>query len=306
MNIKLINFSAATIIAKNTKVRGITGTAYYIAPEVIDREYNEKCDLWSCGVILYMLLSSYPPFDGSNDKEILNNVMQSSHSFKDPVWGPISLSAKDLIYKLLCPENIRLSAGDALAHPWILEFASPQRPNTTNMISVFTNLKSFFNSNKLRDAVQTFIATQCISAHDTKKLTEAFKAIDTNGDGKLSKEELLSHYIKAIGYENAEEEVDKIMSSVDTDNNGFINYTEFLKAAVSERVLLSSENLRRAFDLFDQDKSGTISAEELKKILQGGLISDDQVWKEIINSVNKNQNAEIDLREFEEIITSKL
>ena len=187
-----------------------------------------------------------------------------------------------------------------------MEHSTRRVSNPGKMISVFKNLKNFSNSNKLRDAVHTFIATQCISAHDTKKLTEVFKTIDINGDGKISKEELLTHYIKIMGYENAEEEVTKIMSILDTNKSGFVYYTEFLKAALSEQVVFSSENLRRAFDLFDQQKTGRISASGLKRVLEGGSISDDQVWKDIIKSVDENSDGKIDLREFEEIIASKL
>lgn len=119
----------------------------------------------------------------------------------------------------------------------------------------------------------------------------------------LSKEELLQHYVKVMGQENAEEEVNGIMKEVDTDSSGFINYTEFLKAAMSQRLLLSSQNLRKAFDLFDKDNSGTISAAELKKVLEGGLGSDDSVWLQIVNNFDQNSDGEIDLMEFEEIIT---
>ena len=96
------------------------------------------------------------------------------------------------------------------------------------------------------------------------------------------------------------------MSILDTNKSGFVYYTEFLKAALSEQVVFSSENLRRAFDLFDQQKTGRISASGLKRVLEGGSISDDQVWKDIIKSVDENSDGKIDLREFEEIIASKL
>ena len=76
--------------------------------------------------------------------------------------------------------------------------------------------------------MQTYIATQCVSSYDTKELKEIFKSIDSNGDGMLSKEELLQHFVKVMGQENAEEEVNGIMKEVDTDSSGFINYTEFL------------------------------------------------------------------------------
>ncbi|OMJ70954.1 hypothetical protein SteCoe_30949 [Stentor coeruleus] len=306
INIKIINFSTATILKKDAFLSGVIGTAYYIAPEVITSNYNEKCDIWSAGVVMFMLLSFYPPFDGNSDKEILEKVQRGTINYKNPIWTSISNQAKDLISKLLCPLDQRLSATEVLTHPFIVENALIPDSDQQNLVSAFQNLRGFRNSNKLRDAVQTFIATQCISAHDSKALKEVFKTIDTNGDGKLSKEELLSHYKKVMGDDHAEEEVSQIMKEVDTDNNGYINYTEFLKASISQKTLVSSQNLRRAFDLFDSDKSGSISAAELKKVLQGGNNTDDHVWKQIIKAFDQNSDGEIDLREFEEIITRSL
>ena len=79
------------------------GTAFYMAPEVITRDYNNLCDMWSAGVILYVLLSGYPPFYGDSDKEILDAVIQGYYDFDDEVWDEVSAEAKDIIRKLLCP-----------------------------------------------------------------------------------------------------------------------------------------------------------------------------------------------------------
>jgi calcium-dependent protein kinase len=305
MNIKLINFSTACIIGKNEHKRGLIGTAYYIAPEVISGDYNEKCDVWSAGVLLFMLLSFYPPFEGNSDKEILAKITEQKLEFKEAIWDNVSSEAKDLITKLLSPLETRLSASEALNHQWVCANTGSKAVDATHIVAALENLKSFHNSNKLRDAVQTFITTQCISVNDTKELTEVFKTIDANGDGKLSKEELLEHYIKFMGQGDAEQQVDRIMQELDSDKTGFINYTEFLKASLSEKTIMSSQNLRKAFDLFDRDRSGSISAMEIKKILEGGCISDNKVWTEIVRSFDQNSDGEIDLMEFADIISAK-
>lgn len=93
-----------------------------MAPEVVKRDYNNLCDMWSAGVILYVLLSGYPPFYGDNDKEILDAVMDGHYDFDDEVWEEVSDEAKDLIKSLLCPIDKRFSGKDALNHPWLNKF----------------------------------------------------------------------------------------------------------------------------------------------------------------------------------------
>eukprot|EP00358_Blepharisma_japonicum_P007134 CAMPEP_0202942832 /NCGR_PEP_ID=MMETSP1395-20130829/3072_1 /ASSEMBLY_ACC=CAM_ASM_000871 /TAXON_ID=5961 /ORGANISM="Blepharisma japonicum, Strain Stock R1072" /LENGTH=95 /DNA_ID=CAMNT_0049639535 /DNA_START=1073 /DNA_END=1357 /DNA_ORIENTATION=- len=95
------------------------------------------------------------------------------------------------------------------------------------------------------------------------------------------------------------------MKEVDTDKNGFVDYTEFLKAALNMEKVLSAENLKTAFKVFDRDGSGSISAAELRKILEGSVPSDDRVWNEIISEVDQNGDGEIDLQEFQDIILAK-
>lgn len=97
----------------------INGTPYYIAPEVLTNKYDEKCDIWSCGVILYILLCGYPPFNGENDSQILNSVKAGKYDFPTEEWSKISKDAKQLITKMLKYEpSERLSASECLASNW--------------------------------------------------------------------------------------------------------------------------------------------------------------------------------------------
>jgi calcium-dependent protein kinase len=111
----------------------IFGTAYYIAPEVLKGDYNEKCDIWSIGVILYILLSGKPPFDGNDDKEIVNSVRIGTYSLSGAEWKNISAEAKDLIKKMLTYDIAqRISAESALTHPWIKKkVTEPSDPKAT-------------------------------------------------------------------------------------------------------------------------------------------------------------------------------
>ena len=99
--IKIIDFGTSLQYEAGKFLDEKLGTPYYIAPEVLNKRYNEKCDIWSCGVILYIILSGVPPFNGANDQEIMKNVKIGKFSFSDPCWNNMSDKAKDLIKKLL-------------------------------------------------------------------------------------------------------------------------------------------------------------------------------------------------------------
>lgn len=306
LNIKLIDFSSACYYTNNKQIQGIIGSIYYIAPEVLTGPYNQKCDMWSCGIIMYILLCGHPPFDSDSDAEIIELIKRGKFTLDGEELALITSEAKDLISNLLIQSFSRLTAADALNHPWLKQSYNKSIPDTNVIQFALGNLKNFQSMNKLRDAVHTFVTTQLIESKDIAELREVFRKIDKNGDGILTRQELLEEYIKQKGSEEAQAEVDKIMSEVDTDNNGSIDYTEFLKASMSSKTLLSSENLRLAFNLFDKDHNGTISAAEMRKVLEGGFESADSVWKDIIRQVDQNGDGEIDFQEFQDIIQSKL
>ena len=130
-------------------------------------------------------------------------------------------------------------------------------------------------------------------------------ALDTNGDGMLSTEELLTGYTKMLGSaEEAKSEVDEIMRRVDTDGSGFIDYTEFVVATMNKKKLLSKANLETVFKAFDKDGSGSISTDELKLMLGGSNLRDD-LWSELIDEVDEDKNGEVDLKEFTNMMLKK-
>ena len=297
LNIKLIDFGASTNFNHQTKLSEMVGSAFYIAPEVARCSYNELCDEWSCGVILFILLSGNPPFPGSTNEEIIKKVKNLNYNFVGPIWESVSQDAKDLVRKLLVPAKNRITAKEALAHPWILGLGTYPAPNPEFVDNALENLKHFSNLNKFRDAILVFISSQIVSSQDTKELRELFKSLDENGDGKLSVEEMKNGFRHMSHVINPDEYIEKIMKDVDTDGNGYIDYNEFLKATLDEHELYSTHNLKSTFDIFDLDHSGKISSSELQQMFCLGNVQTN-MWDDMVRQADENADGEIDFNEF--------
>jgi calcium-dependent protein kinase len=304
LSVKLADFGSALKISEKLEKSSVMGKAYYLAPEAYDGISAETSTIWSCGVILYILLCGHPPFDGENDEEIITHVRRGRFSMEGRVWEKVSAEAKELIHKMLCPRNERISAAVVLQHPWLKNHLEIN-VSRSEVKLVLDNLKNFHASNKLKDAIITFITVQCASFKETKELKEVFLKIDKDGDGKLSRRELFESLRVSLSDDEAEMEVERIMNQVDSDNSGFIDYTEFLRANLDMKQFLSEENLKSAFQIFDRDGSGKISADEIKKMFQGNKESDENVWLSIIKGIDANGDGEIDLQEFKSLVSLK-
>ena len=298
--IKIVDFGTSLIFDTDRKLDEKLGTAYYIAPEVIKKSYNEKCDLWSCGVIMYILLSGEPPFNDprADNDAIMKKVEVGKYDIEHGVWKSISKEGKDLIKKLLTYDPAeRISASDALKHVWIADNASLDL-DTKSAENALANLQNFRADQKLKQAAFSYIASQLISKSEKERLAKIFKAIDSNNDGKLSKEEILNGYEEHFGKNLDEDELDKLFKAVDIDGSGFIDYSEFIMATMSEKKNVSEEKLMSAFKIFDKDGDGTISHEEIKEVLStNGQLDDNQI-KEIIKQVDENEDGQIQFDEF--------
>ena len=305
MSVKIVDFGTAARFIAGQIIQGTVGTSYYIAPEVLSGRYSELCDEWSVGVILHILLAGKPPFEGRNDSEILDHVRHGVFSLDIPELQNASRESLDLLRSLLSPAATRLRAKDALGHVWFSQ-QKTAKVDPARFAGVMENLKTFGKGQKLKEAVQTFIATQLLTAQETKELRTLFQAIDSNGDGKLSRQELIEEYRKTMSSEDAEREVDVIMEKVDSDKSGFIDYTEFLQASMDHKKMMNADTLTRAFSVFDTDNSGKISAEEIRRALGQEAESEETLWREIIREVDQNGDGEIDLIEFAAILKTKM
>lgn len=299
-HIKIIDFGTSNLINQNQKLKERLGTAYYIAPEVLKKNYDEKCDLWSIGVIMFILLTGEPPFNGSNDEEILQNVKNGYVDFSTSIFQEISNEAKDLLSKLLekVPSK-RISAIEALEHPWIKNLAPNSKMNKEVGKRVFENLRNFQADQKLQEAAVAFITNQLVTREETEELRKIFMELDVNCDGVLSREEVECGLVKYYGGDKAKEETDAIFSKVDADRNGFISYDEFIRASIDKNKILSEEKLRAAFKLFDKNGDGNIEAKEIKEVLGKDINNDNEdIWNNIIKEVDQNGDGEISYEEF--------
>eukprot|EP00826_Nyctotherus_ovalis_P047977 TRINITY_DN560_c0_g1_i2.p1 TRINITY_DN560_c0_g1~~TRINITY_DN560_c0_g1_i2.p1 ORF type:complete len:220 (-),score=76.08 TRINITY_DN560_c0_g1_i2:84-743(-) len=196
----------------------------------------------------------------------------------------------------------RYSADRALSHKWIQVYGEKavDEELTKDMLS---NLKGFSSKCKLQQAVLTYIVSQLTTKSETEDLRAVFLALDKTGKGQLTKQDLIKGYKDIHGDKYDEEEiVGKIMRNVDTDQNGYINYTEFAVATIDKQKVLSKERLEAAFKVFDKDGSGKISARELKDVLVGNEDLPTEKWEAIIKQVDLNGDSEISLEEFVELM----
>ena len=315
-NIKLCDFSLSKMcIGRSSMVqRKMVGSAYYIAPEILRKKYNEKCDLWSCGVIMYILLSGRPPFEGEDEDEILKNVSSGEFDLKNPPFNKISKYAKDLIVKLLNVKvEERISAEEALNHRWFKELKIQDIYNNINDRNVIKklieNLKKYRRTSILQETALAYLVHNFPQIRDIINSCKLFNQIDKSGDGKITKDELYMGLSQRYKSQTLKSDVEQIYNNLDMDNNGYIGYEEFVRASVSKEYFVKDNVLRYAFRYFDKDGSGEITLDEIKELFSQS-ISDknkiDETLRKIIGEVDNNNDGRISFHEFSIIMKKML
>lgn len=299
LTLKLIDFDSATYFEVSKRVHGAYGTTFYMAPEVIEGSYDESCDIWSVGVILYVLLSGRPPFFGFTDTEVQCAILEGKISLRGAEWSLVSADAKDLLLKMLTRDpRRRITAQEAYLHRWIQNKAPKPNPNPVLMSKVLHSLREFQTTNKIKSAVRTFIIGQIIDSSDVAELREVFKAIDVNGDGFISESELVAQLARLMSPEDAEAEVKAVMKSLHLLPGGLIDYRMFLLITADKRKLMSEANLKATFSLFDQKDRGCITSQELRTLLSDGNMLEDAVWQRVMQDLDREGKGTIQLSEF--------
>eukprot|EP00744_Colponema_vietnamica_P002349 GILI01003701.1.p1 GENE.GILI01003701.1~~GILI01003701.1.p1 ORF type:complete len:490 (-),score=178.72 GILI01003701.1:255-1679(-) len=300
--VKIIDFGLSKIFDAKTIMQTRAGTPYYVAPDVLRGRYDKSCDMWSLGVIMYILLCGYPPFYGDNDNQIMDRVRIGRYSMDGPEWQNVSAEAKDLIAHLLSVDaSRRYTAEQALAHPWLAHMSASVHADSSLSLTSINSLRNFRAHEKLKRAALMVIASQ-LTQDEIGELRKVFLSLDKNNDGILTVAEL-QEGLATLGQSTVLDEVQRIMAGVDADGSGSIDYTEFLAATIEKHVYLQEEKLHAAFRMFDKDGSGKITAAELKAVLCGdGSNFDQLLFQDMIREVDKNGDGEIDYREFCEMM----
>lgn len=281
------------------------GTPFYMAPEVIEGSYDNKCDMWSLGVIMYILLCGEPPFFGEDDYETFQLIKIGKYSTSGKIWDSVSKHAKTLLSKLLQKDpKKRINASEALSDPWILNFAKNYKNDSEeviNSLQIQTNIQKFSSTQKLQQAILSYLIHNFSSNENCKELKKIFKKMDTSGDGRLSYDELKAGVNKYfLGFNLNDEEFPEYAKSLDKDRSGYIEYEEFLSAFINKEYLVTEKNLNSAFLHFDKDRSGKLSLFEIKNIIELVKENDEshKFIKNLLKEIDVNGDGEISLEEF--------
>ncbi|KAI4965858.1 hypothetical protein ZWY2020_047978 [Hordeum vulgare] len=277
--LKAIDFGLSIFFKPGEKFSEIVGSPYYMAPEVLKRNYGPEIDIWSAGVILYILLCGVPPFWAETEQGVAQAILRGNIDFKREPWPHVSDNAKDLVRQMLQPDpKIRLTAKQfgihmysswflLSEHTWLQN--AKKAPNVPLGDIVKSRLKQFSRMNRFKRRALRVIADH-LSAEEVEDIKEMFKVMDTDNDG-----------------------------IVDTNGRGALDYGEFLAVSLHLQRMANDEHLRRAFLFFDKDGDGFIEPEELQEALaEDGAVDITEVVKDILQEVDTDKDGKISFEEF--------
>jgi len=274
------------------------GTIYTMAPQVLQGIYTYKADLWSVGVVSYMLLSSTKPFWGRTRRQIVDQILRCQLDFSGPGWSHVSDEAKKFVSNLIVinPQD-RVDAEQALKMKWLNDVfpLSDRRPDETIMADVANNLINHASGGELRRLALMIVAHKT-STQEIIQLRQVFDQYDSSNDGTITLEEFRQALAQ---YKFTDDDLDKIFHNLDIDKNGYIQYTEFLAATLETLGNVEENHLIEAFRQLDEDKSGYITFENLRNVL-GKHFTKEKV-DSYIEEADTNRDGKISLIEFLEL-----
>eukprot|EP01066_Platyproteum_vivax_P010453 Platyproteum_vivax@DN4675_c0_g1_i1.p1 len=289
-SLKLIDFGFSKVWNPTTRMQASCGSLYYVSPDTLSQNYTNACDMWSLGVIVYMLLVGYPPFYGDTEDIVMDQIMAANFSVEGPRWHTVSASAKNFVCSLLeiNPQK-RLTARQALKHEWI----SSSSDDVQIDLEVLHSMKLFAQSAHFKRAALTLMAFS-LTSEQIDDVQVQFKAFDKSLEGTIRLEEFASVVQKY--FEVPIEEIEQIFNQLDSSGDQQVYYNDFLAAVLTNRLQQHEHLLRLTFQKMDVDNSGVISADNLRQVL-GNQYQGAEI-EEIISQIDTNQNGTIEYDEF--------
>lgn len=290
-HLKLIDFGFSKIWDPNTKMALSCGTLAYVAPEVLEKSYTSKCDLWSLGVVIFILLVGYMPFAGSESHQV-EMIKAGKCTYRKDSWAKVSKEASDFVAKMLIVDpKKRLSAEDALKDQWIQKRKDLPSPEQVPQ-DIMDSLASFAQASIFRRACMSVMAWS-LTSDERAQVREAFLALDKGNTGTIKLGEF-----KQIMQDRFHVEDKQIMESfkaLDISHTEEIHYSDFLAAMVSSRIQVHDELLVQTFKRFDTDNTGFITVTNLKEVL-GETFEGEQI-EQLIKEV-PHEDGKISYQEF--------
>ena len=239
------------------------GTPFYIAPEVLTGNYNEKCDVWSAGVILYILFCGYPPFYGENNKQILEEVKKGKLDFSSVEWSNKSHHAIDIIRKMVINHEVRLFADEVLRHEW-MTVENEKKISSSKVKKLHSNMKDYSKLDLAKRTIIYFLARNFYE-EEISAYHKYFDIFDPDSRGCISLQnfqKVLQEHLKIPPQES-----EQIFKSIDIFESGTLGYSQFIASAIHYSKYFTEKRLLIFFQIADLDKSGKITHENLDRFL---------------------------------------
>jgi len=324
--IKIIDFGMSKVLPRLQYLTHLCGTPYYTAPEIIrDKKYNHACDIWSVGVILFVMLYGYPPFYVDPQKygkyerkaiyeKIKRGFVARVRSTEKHGFGPwfpdhitVSQEVRHLIGKLLeLKVKDRYTAKEALQHSWIVSLGRQQQNEQQNereqTKSLVKSLAKFSNTCQFKLVVAKLFREQFAKMRPQhfNQLEQLFEAMDTDGDGVVTYQEFENAVVNVKDMNIEKKYIEQIFENVHADQKEKgIRFADLLNALVHDYLVSCDERLYAAFRELDDDDDGKITTEQLKqKLKENDPLGEWDKAIEIINAQTLDQNGVIDYEEF--------
>lgn len=301
--IKLTDFGLSKLDPGNKGLKSLVGTPSYVAPEIIKKNYNMLCDIWSVGVMLYLFLSGKHPFTGSSSNQVFDAILNQDLSFRDRIWSAVSDNAKDLISKMLTKDpDYRITAAEALKDPWfaqpILELSNAAKSLLTKEFAnrfVDYKMKNFFEFEILKMMVFMFDE----SREDIKRLKKIFRSLDKDNNGFLELSQLRNFIDQSLNVKVNDREIQKVMDNLNCKTSDRLCFSEFLAIGCDKSLLKREKYVKNIFSKFDTNKDAEIDAEDLVTCYRRfGITLHESYAREILAF---DTEEKITFKEFREI-----
>ncbi|KAL8255490.1 hypothetical protein R6Q59_030557 [Mikania micrantha] len=304
-SLKAIDFGLSIFFKPGQRFRETVGSPFYMAPEVLKRNYGEEIDVWSAGVILYILLCGVPPFWAETEEGIAQAIIKSDIKFTRDPWQRVSEDAKKLVKGMLHKNPYhRLTVQQVLENQWIQN--AHKVPNIPLGENVRTRIQQFSLMNKFKKKVIRVVADY-LPDEQVDGLKQMFDEMDKDKNGSLTFDEFKDGLCLIGGQPLDDQDVRMLMEAADLDENGVLNYEEFMMVAIHlKRISNDDDHLRQAFSHFDRNKNGYIEFDELKESLFENQNShyNEKLVNDIIHDADLDKDGRISYPEFAAMMTT--